>query len=98
LAIVGTPSSGPTILTYAAVQFSGSTIGDVFTRRIALETIGFTRLALAMATACHLRAVLGYASHYQMGDAARECREGVARIDRWVEEVSEDVGGIPTVS
>lgn len=69
---------------------------DVLMRRMALETIGFTRLMVAIAVAYHLRAVWAYANQYEMANAARACGEGVARIDRWAEELSEHVGGIPT--
>lgn len=74
----------------------GKLAGDVLMRRMALETIGFTRLAVGMGVGYHLRAVLAYADRYDMAEVVRECGEGVASIDRWVEELSRHVGGIPT--
>ena len=68
--------------------------GDALMRRMALETIGFTRLVIAIAVAYHLRAVWAYADHYQMVNTALECGTGVACIERWSEQLSEHVGGM----
>jgi hypothetical protein len=74
----------------------GKVSDDSLMERMALETIGFTRLAVAMAVVYHLRAMCAYTTRYEMQEAAELCRLGVERLDRWVEDLSKHVGGIST--
>lgn len=68
--------------------------GDELLERMALETIGFTRLMVSIAVSYYLHAAIDYASRYNMRAAVRECQAGLDVMRRISEVLSEhiDVG------
>lgn len=67
--------------------------GDELLERMALETIGFTRLMISIAVTYFLHAALDYASRYNMEGTVRECQAGLDVMGRISEMLSEHVDG-----
>lgn len=65
--------------------------GDELLERMALETIGFTRLMISIAVTNFLHAALDYASRYNMEETVRECQAGLDAMGRISEVLSEHV-------
>ena len=65
--------------------------GDDLLERMALETIGLTRLMISIAVTYFLHAALDYASRYNMEETVRECRAGLDVMGRISEVLSEHV-------
>jgi hypothetical protein len=67
--------------------------GDELLERMALETIGFTRLMISIAVTYFLHAALDYASRYSMNGTMRECQAALHAMRRISEVLSEHVDG-----
>jgi hypothetical protein len=63
--------------------------------RMALETIGFTRLMIAIAVCYFLQAAADYASRYAMTNCTRECQVGLQLMHQISGVLSEHVGAKP---
>ena len=66
--------------------------GDDLLERMALETIGFTRLMISIAVTYFLHAALDYAFRYSMDGTVRECQAGLHAMGRVSEVLSEHIG------
>lgn len=69
--------------------------GDDLMQRMALETVMFTRLMIALAASAFLKASSDYASRYDMRSTLRECRDGLAVVESIAESLSEHIGAHP---